>query len=170
MQCEVLLADYQNRLHAAAIESILNAYALDPMGGGQAIPQQRLNRLVEELAKRPHAFSVLAFAEDEPIGLANCFELFSTFACQPLINIHDLAVTKPYRGRGVGRALLQKVEQVASERGCCKLTLEVLERNERACCLYESFGFEAYQLAEHTGRAMFWQKKLSVDPAAWADH
>lgn len=162
----VILADYGDAVHASAITDLLDAYARDPMGGGKALPTERLNRLVGELAKRSHAFSVLAFVDDQPAGLANCFELFSTFACQPLINVHDLAVTKAYRGRGIGRALLRKVEQTAAERGCCKLTLEVLEGNQRAKSLYKSFGFEPYELEAGTGQAMFWQKPLQREEGA----
>ena len=55
---------------------------------------------------------------------------------------------------------LVKVTEIARERGCCKLTLEVLERNHAAQKAYRSFGFAPYELAPETGMAMFWEKKL----------
>jgi ribosomal protein S18 acetylase RimI-like enzyme len=73
--------------------------------------------------------------------LAVCFFGFSTFQARPLLNIHDLAVVPEYRGRGVGRALLEAAEARAAERGCCKLTLEVQDANPRARQLYERYGF-----------------------------
>ncbi|MEX5689713.1 GNAT family N-acetyltransferase, partial [Pseudomonas silesiensis] len=52
------------------------------------------------------------------------------------------------------------VEEIARQRGCCKLTLEVLEGNEVAQGAYRKLGFDNYQLSPETGRAMFWQKAL----------
>ena len=86
----VLQASYTNPVHAEAIGLVLNAYAEDPMGGGHSLPADLLKQLPAELAKRPHAFSVLAFVGGEPAGLVNCFEGFSTFACRPLVNVHDV--------------------------------------------------------------------------------
>ncbi len=76
------------------------------------------------------------------------------------MNIHDIVVDKAFRGKRLAARLLEKVTEIARERGCCKLTLEVLERNHAAQKAYRSFGFAPYELASETGRAMFWEKKL----------
>jgi ribosomal protein S18 acetylase RimI-like enzyme len=60
--------------------------------------------------------------------------------------------------------MLKKVEQIARENGCCKLTLEVLEGNEVARSAYSSFGFESYALEPKMGQALFLQKKLPAEP------
>lgn len=65
----VLQASYTNPVHAEAIGLVLNHYAEDPMGGGQSLPADRLQQLPAELAKRAHAFSVLAFVGGTPAGL-----------------------------------------------------------------------------------------------------
>jgi ribosomal protein S18 acetylase RimI-like enzyme len=95
------------------------------------------------------------------VGLAICIEGFSTFACRPLLNIHDMVVVREYRGRGIAKRLLAKAEEIALNLGCCKLTLEVLEGNAAAQAAYRACGFEGYQLDPKMGRAMFWQKKLA---------
>lgn len=156
----VVRAEYDNPAHAAALVRLLDAYARDPMGGGKAIPAERLGRLAGELGRRSDAFSVLAFLEDQAIGLVNCFESFSTFACRPLVNVHDVVVDAGFRGRGVASAMLGEVERVARERGCCKLTLEVLEGNGPARHVYRRFGFSPYQLRAEEGQAVFWEKPL----------
>ena len=138
----VLQASYTNPVHADAIGLVLNHYAEDPMGGGHALPADLLLQLPAELAKRPHAFSVLAFVGGEPAGLVNCFEGFSTFACRPLINVHDVAVMNQFRGLGLSQKMLLKVEEIARQRGCCKITLEVLEGNDVAQAAYRKFGFD----------------------------
>ncbi len=156
----VLQASYTNPVHAEAIGFVLNEYAMDAMGGGVPISADTREQLAIELGKRPHAFSVLAFIAGEPVGLVNCFEGFSTFACRPLVNIHDVVVIAQFRGLGISQKMLAKVEEIARQRGCCKLTLEVLEGNEVAQGAYRKLGFDNYQLDPEMGRAMFWQKTL----------
>lgn len=163
MKPEIIQADYQNPRHAQDLRLLLDSYARDPMGGGAPLPAAVLARVVAELAKRAHAFSVLAYVEGQPAGLANCFEGFSTFQARPIVNIHDMVVQPEFRGCGVGQALLGGVEDIALARGCCKLTLEVLGGNGRAQAAYRRFGFEAYALDPQVGQAHFWQKNL---PAA----
>ena len=142
----------------AALTSLLNGYALDPMGGGEAIQPEVLARLCDALATKPYAFSFMAWRGDEALGLVNCFEGFSTFKALPLVNIHDLAVRADARGRGVGQALLQAVYEEAARRGACKITLEVLTGNTVAIKTYERFGFAGYQLDPAMGHAVFMQK------------
>ncbi len=51
-----------------------------------------------------------------------------------------------YRGRGLGRALLERTLAAAREAGLTRIELEVLASNESAIALYERLGFE------HEGR------------------
>jgi ribosomal protein S18 acetylase RimI-like enzyme len=163
----VCQADYSKVTHAAALVALLDAYALDPMGGGHGLSAFAKSNVVASLAARPQAFSVLAFdGEDEnrPVGLVNCIEGFSTFACRPLVNVHDLAVLATHRGHGVGQRMLALVEAISIARGACKLTLEVLSGNTGAKALYARCGFEAYVLDPAMGQARFMQKPLACDP------
>ena len=153
--------DYANPIHARALATMLDMYARDVMGGAKPLSQFALGSVAAELAKRPHAFSVLAFVGETPVGLVNCFEGFSTFACKPLVNVHDLAVHPDFRKLGVARQMLGEVENIARERGCCKLTLEVLQGNAPAIHLYETTGFVGYQPVGGMGQAMFLQKPLT---------
>ena len=93
--------------------------------------------------------------------MAICFEGFSTFACRPLLNVHDIIVAQSYRGRGLAKLLLAKAEEIAIGLHCCKLTLEVLEGNTVAHAAYQACGFAGYQLDPKMGKAMFWQKGLA---------
>lgn len=160
MSVEILLADYSNPKHANDIIMLLDAYASDPMGGGKPLDEVVKKNLVGELSKRPYAFSIIAYVDDKPAGLTNCFEAFSTFACKPLINIHDLAVLGGFRGKRISLRMLDKVEEISREKGCCKITLEVLSNNEIAMAAYRKFGFSDYELESGSGGALFWQKKL----------
>ena len=159
----VVRADYANPTHAAALVAMLDAYASDPMGGGEGLSDFAKAQLAPALAARPQAFSVLAFvgADDStPVGLVNCIEGFSTFACKPLVNVHDVAVMSDYRGQRIGERMLELVETLARERGACKLTLEVLSGNGGAVKLYQRVGFGDYALGSAMGSANFMQKWL----------
>ena len=159
----VCRADYANPRHAQVLVELLDAYAQDPMGGGEPLSDFAKQNLVACLAARPQAFSVLAFAspdETEPMGLINCIEGFSTFACKPLVNVHDVAVLSTYRGQRVAERMFTLVHATAKERGACKLTLEVLSGNLGALRLYTRLGFAHYQLDPAAGTAQFLQKWL----------
>ncbi len=153
-------ADYADPAHAAALVTLLDAYASDPAGGGKGLPDFARTHLVRELAVRPQAYSVLAFDGEQPVGLVNCIEGFSTFACRPLVNVHDVAVLASHRGRGIAERMLALAEDMARERGAVKLTLEVLSGNRSALRLYERIGFAGYQLDPAMGTARFLQKWL----------
>ena len=160
MTLQIVNVDYANTRHAEDLVRLLNAYACDSMGGGAPLAVDVQNRLVEGLAALPYAFSLLGYVDQQAVGLVNCFESFSTFKCRPLVNIHDIFVAPEYRGRGYSRQLLARVEAVARAKGCCKLTLEVLEGNRPAQQAYRRFGFAGYELDPQMGKALFWEKRL----------
>lgn len=153
-------ADYANPAHAAAVVMLIDEYAADPVGGGEPLPPAVKARLIPALQASPAAFTLLAYADERPVGLVNGFETLSTFVARPVINMHDVVVTADWRRRGVARFLLEAVEQLARERDACKLTLEVLEGNRVAQRLYRDMGFTAYSLRPEFGVAQFWQKSL----------
>jgi GNAT superfamily N-acetyltransferase len=143
MNVQVRPADLSDAGDAESIVTLLNAYALEPVGLAGPLSRDVRERLVPALREVPDVLVLLAFADDAPIGIAVCFVGFSTFRARPLLNIHDLAVLPEHRGKGAGRALLQAAENHARRRGCCRLTLEVLESNSGARALYHRFGFDA---------------------------
>jgi GNAT superfamily N-acetyltransferase len=157
---EIIEADLSVTKHANAVISLMDEYARDPMGGGKGLSDYAKTNLIPELAKRQTARVILAVVDDIPAGLVICLEGFSTFACQPLLNIHDAIVSLPYRGRGLSKLMLKAAEQIAIDLGCCKLTLEVLEHNHLAQTAYRSVGFNGYELNPEMGKALFWEKKL----------
>jgi GNAT superfamily N-acetyltransferase len=153
-------ADYAHAGDAAAIVMLLNAYASDPAGGGEPLSAHVREHLVPELARRPQAYSVLAFDGDAAVGLVNCIEGFSTFKCKPLVNVHDVAVLASHRGRGIAEQMLAEAERIAVARGAVKMTLEVLSGNAPAIKLYHRIGYAGYQLDPAMGTAHFLQKWL----------
>jgi len=159
----IIIADYHNEQHASEVSMLLNAYASDPMGGGEPLSDYVQANLASELAKSGIAFSIIAYVDDKPAGLVNCIHGFSSFKCKPLINIHDVVVLKEFRGMKLSTRMLEKVEAIAREKGCCKLTLEVLSKNEPAKHSYINFGFKGYEMNPEHGHALFWDNSLTTD-------
>lgn len=155
-------ADYGHAGDAAALVALLDAYASDPAGGAHPLSDFARANLADELARRPQAFSVLALDDGVPVGLVNCIEGFSTFACRPLVNVHDVAVLASHRGQRIAEQMLALAEQIARSRGAVKLTLEVLSGNQPAQRLYQRLGFAGYQLDPAMGHALFMQKWLDA--------
>jgi ribosomal protein S18 acetylase RimI-like enzyme len=156
----IIEADLDHPQHQDAIVAMINAYARDPMGNGQDLPEQVRRNLIHGLRTHPASLIFLAFHGDAPVGIAVCFLGFSTFAARPLINIHDLAVIPAYRQRGVGRRLLEGVEAKGRALGCGKLTLEVREDNQAAQRLYRDVGVDGLESDGGRPRMWFLEKRL----------
>lgn len=156
--------DFDDPTLTADFLALLDHYMRGPTGNARPMDEALRRRLPAELRRRPTVICFLAYWQEagqrQAAGLIDCVEGFSTFAGQPLLNVHDLVVHAHFRRRGIARALLAHAEQVARARGCCKLTLEVLEGNRGARQAYLDFGFEGYQLDPAMGQALFMQKPL----------
>jgi diamine N-acetyltransferase len=104
------------------------------------------NALRRQLAPdaQPRVEALLAEADSgATIGFALFFRNYSTFLTNFGMYLEDLFVRPAYRGRGVGRALLQRVAQIAMDRGCKRLDWAVLNWNTPAIAFYESLGADA---------------------------
>jgi len=156
----IVEANLSLRADQEAVLAMVDAYSRDAMGDGKPLDPDVRAQLIPGLRRHPTTLIFLAFDGDQPIGVAVCFIGFSTFAAKPLINIHDFVVLPTSRGKGIGRHLLEAIETKAKELGCCKLTLEVMDKNHQAVRLYQAAGFERYALQEEAGAAIFMSKPL----------
>jgi len=153
-------ADLADPVQAQAVVDLLDDYAQDPAGGGVGLGDRVRRELIPALQRRRDALILLATEDGRAAGVLSAFETFSTFAAAPLLNVHDVYVAPAQRGKGIGRALLEYAETVASKRGYCQITLEVPSGNMPALRLCHAQGFEAFALDERIGHALFWQKSL----------
>jgi len=156
----IVEANLSLRPDQEAVLAMVDAYSRDAMGDGKPLDPDVRAQLIAGLRRHPTTLIFLAFDGDQPIGVAVCFIGFSTFAAKPLINIHDFVVLPTSRGKGIGRHLLEAIETKAKELGCCKLTLEVMDKNHQAVRMYQAAGFERYALQEEAGAAIFMSKPL----------
>ena len=77
-----------------------------------------------------------------PAGFAFFHYNYSTWRGQPGLYLEDLFVLPEMRGKGIGKALLQKLAAIALEENLYGLRWMVLEWNEPALKFYETLGAE----------------------------
>lgn len=94
---------------------------------------------------RPFAEVVLADDGDEVVGFALFFHNYSTFRGRPGLYLEDLYVIPERRGRGIGRALLLHLKEIAIARGCGRMEWSVLGWNEPAIGFYLKLGAEVME-------------------------
>ncbi|MEM6521580.1 MAG: GNAT family N-acetyltransferase [Cyanobacteria bacterium P01_C01_bin.70] len=106
---------------------------------------------------RAYAEALMARVDEIPVGFALFFHNYSTFLMKPGIYLEDLFVLPDYRGRGIGKALLQYLGKLAVKRGCGRLEWNVLDWNSPAITFYERIGAEIkpeWQLCRVAGEAL----------------
>ncbi len=107
--------------------------------------------------ERKVAEAVIAYLEDEPVGMALFFHNFSTWTGVYGLYLEDLYVRPHARGRGVGRMLLAHLARLARERGCARFEWAVLDWNEPAIRFYKNLGAEpaqGWRIFRMTGEAL----------------
>jgi GNAT superfamily N-acetyltransferase len=85
---------------------------------------------------------LLALENSDPVGFAVYFFNFSTWLGRPGLYLEDLFVRPNVRGKGYGRALLERLAQIAQERGCGRMEWAVLDWNDPAIQFYRKLGAE----------------------------
>jgi ribosomal protein S18 acetylase RimI-like enzyme len=135
-QCFVELQAFEQQLEPNRID-------------GQAIATTYRHYLLDRCAQTDGAIFV-AEDSDTVIGFV---AVFAHVDSESLIEamtdyayISDLVVLPAYRGRGVGRALLQAAETYARNHGATVLKVDVLVANTDAYNLYHGFGFHDHEM------------------------
>jgi GNAT superfamily N-acetyltransferase len=83
---------------------------------------------------------VIAEWDNRPAGFALFFYAYSTWHGKPSLYLEDLFVLPEMRGKGIGKALLEKLAQIAIDENCYALAWMVLNWNEPAIKFYEALG------------------------------
>lgn len=89
---------------------------------------------------KPGAEVLLALENGEAVGFAVYFHNFSTWLGRPGLYLEDLFVRPEKRGKGYGRALLERLARIAKERGCGRMEWAVLDWNDPAIQFYRKLG------------------------------
>ncbi len=112
--------------------------------------EKKLNEVVADEATletwifdKQKAEVIFAVEDGKEVGFALFFHNFSTFLGRAGIYLEDLYVKPECRGKGYGKALLNKLASIAVERGCGRLEWWCLDWNKPSIDFYLSLGAEA---------------------------
>ena len=92
--------------------------------------------------EKPYFQCLIAEQDGKPAGFALYFYDYSTWLGRPGLYLEDVFVDPPFRGLGIGKALLQRLAAIALEKGCARMKWEVLDWNQPAIDFYNSLGAE----------------------------
>jgi GNAT superfamily N-acetyltransferase len=106
---------------------------------------------------RPPFECLLAHVDGEPAGFALFVHNYSTWRGKRGIWLEDLFVLPAARRHGVGKALLQRVAELAASRDCARLEWSVLDWNALAIDFYQTIGaavLAEWKLCRISGREL----------------
>jgi len=94
---------------------------------------------------------LLACVEADHVGMLSFNLRLNLFHAGPVCSIDELFVAPAARGRGVGKALVQRVLALAAGAGCREVSVSTLDDNEAAVGFYDKLGFSdrAVLLEQH---------------------
>ncbi|HVC46449.1 MAG TPA: GNAT family N-acetyltransferase [Terracidiphilus sp.] len=120
--------------------------------------------LLHGFGPHPYFSCLMAHWDGAPAGFALYFFNYSTWLGRPGLYLEDIFVLPESRGRGIGKALLQRVAAAALEHGCLRLQWEVLDWNTPAIDFYRAMGAEfldEWRNVRISGDAL---ERLAVEP------
>ena len=91
-------------------------------------------------APEPKVFGLVCLDGDTPVGFAVYFFNYSTWQGRHGLYLEDLYVSPASRGQGAGKALLQRLAQIAVAQDCGRFEWSVLDWNTPSIAFYESLG------------------------------
>lgn len=83
---------------------------------------------------------IIAEWDGRPAGFALFFYNYSTWRGRPGIYLEDVFVRPEFRKKGIGKALLAHLAQIAVREGCARFEWQVLDWNTPAIEFYKSLG------------------------------
>ncbi len=105
---------------------------------------------------QPKFHVLIAEQERRAVGFAFYYFGYSTWLGRPVLKLEDLFVRPEARKNGTGRALMQRLAQIAQGEGCTRFEWQVLDWNTPAKEFYDRLG--AKVLRE-------WEQVRITDPA-----
>lgn len=96
--------------------------------------------ILETLFKNNKADVLIANYYGKPVGMALYFYTYSTFLGKIGIYLEDLYVKEKYRGKGIGKLLINNLAKICLDNGYGRLEWSVLDWNKPSIDFYENLG------------------------------
>lgn len=107
-----------------------------------AYPQLSENQLCQYLGEMvPHRYSMVAILEDDRVIALTGYWQHTKIWKGRILEIDNMIVHPDFRSRGLGKKLLDYLEQKAKDNGCQAMVLDAFVKNHRAHQLYFREGY-----------------------------
>lgn len=107
---------------------------------GQSSDLQQAEQFIQERVMGAESIIFLAYLEEEPVGFAQLFPVFSSVAMKRAFLLNDLFVAKQARKQGVAQALMEQCYAYCQQEDARYMMLETARDNVQAQKLYEKMG------------------------------
>ena len=98
--------------------------------------------LLERIYAQESVIFVCENDEKQLVGFTQLYPIFSSTRMRRLWLLNDLFVNADHRGKGISKALIEKVKDLARSTNACGVSLETEKSNDIGNHLYPSMGFE----------------------------
>ena len=106
---------------------------------GQSSDLQQAEQFIQERVMGAESIIFLAYLEEEPVGFAQLFPVFSSVAMKRAFLLNDLFVAKQARKQGVAQALMEQCYSYCQQEDARYMMLETARDNVQAQKLYEKW-------------------------------
>lgn len=107
---------------------------------GQSSDLQQAEQFIQERVMGAESIIFLAYLEEEPVGFAQLFPVFSSVAMKRAFLLNDLFVAKQARKQGVAQSLMEQCYSYCQQEDARYMMLETARDNVQAQKLYEKMG------------------------------
>ncbi|OMF80274.1 GNAT family N-acetyltransferase [Paenibacillus glucanolyticus] len=104
---------------------------------------EKIQYQLDLLHKQPNYYVAVACLEEKVVGTAMgivCPDIVGE--CQPYLLVENVVVSSVYQGSGIGKKLMNALEDFAMENLCSYIILASSKNREQAHRFYESIGYE----------------------------
>lgn len=109
---------------------------------GSATNFESMLSTYERIKNNPNYIILIARSGEKVSGSVMgvlCYELFGN--CQPFMVVENVVVLNEFRGQGIAKKLMIRLEECARERDCSMILFVSSAHRENAHKLYESLGY-----------------------------
>ena len=124
-----------------AVGKLLEELA-DAMDSTEGINTEIALKNYERLLNDAGSHFLVAAREGTPVGFINFTVRQTIMHESPSALIDELVVAEEYRGKGVGRQLVQAAIEKCRRLGCCEVEVSTEKTNLKARKFYKQCGFE----------------------------
>jgi GNAT superfamily N-acetyltransferase len=114
---------------------------------------------------QPKACALVAEVDQQVIGIATYYNIYSTFISKPGIWLDDLFVFTQYRKMGIGKALMKELCAIATKNNCGRIDWIVARDNTSGRAFYQSMGASIFEEVRHSRLDVAAIKNLASQPA-----